>query len=199
MTKVICYFFRIPAYSSRSYGAPGRNYFMNKNLKLRRLLSYKNPEVVARFCKENAIPKKEAEIVFKDMLRFLWLSWLAHSWKNKPSIPKVQVGMGDSFFVVDEMWHTFVLYTKEYAEFSERYFGYFMHHDPKPTLQSEKKGQISKNKEVSWEVKRERLIEFVWNELGPTVARRWFKIYPEKYSKLKIKKNQVRALKLRSS
>ena len=32
--------------------------------------------------------------------------------------------------VVDEVWHQFVLFTVEYARFSDRFFGYFVHHAP---------------------------------------------------------------------
>jgi hypothetical protein len=32
--------------------------------------------------------------------------------------------------VVDEFWHTFILFTRDYAAFCERHFGYFLHHTP---------------------------------------------------------------------
>lgn len=38
-------------------------------------------------------------------------------------------GLGPSD-TVDIGWHTFILYTKEYAEFSQRVAGRFMHHAP---------------------------------------------------------------------
>jgi hypothetical protein len=28
------------------------------------------------------------------------------------------------------MWHTFLLFTMDYADFCERYFGHFLHHVP---------------------------------------------------------------------
>lgn len=34
---------------------------------------------------------------------------------------------------VDEVWHTTLLYTRLYADLSERVFGYFLHHDPATT------------------------------------------------------------------
>lgn len=34
---------------------------------------------------------------------------------------------------IDEMWHTFILFTRDYADFCERHFGLFVHHAPTPT------------------------------------------------------------------
>lgn len=31
---------------------------------------------------------------------------------------------------VDEVWHTFILFTKDYASFCEQAFGFFLHHQP---------------------------------------------------------------------
>ncbi len=32
--------------------------------------------------------------------------------------------------LVDEVWHTHILFTREYAEFSQSIFGFFLHHQP---------------------------------------------------------------------
>lgn len=31
---------------------------------------------------------------------------------------------------VDEVWHTFILFTEDYASFCEKVFGFFLHHHP---------------------------------------------------------------------
>ncbi len=38
-------------------------------------------------------------------------------------------GIGPSL-IVDIGWHTFILYTREYAEYCAVAFGHFLHHDP---------------------------------------------------------------------
>lgn len=38
---------------------------------------------------------------------------------------------------IDAAWHTFVLFTKEYAQFCQRYFGLFLHHIPNAELPNE--------------------------------------------------------------
>ena len=32
--------------------------------------------------------------------------------------------------VVDDLWHEFILYTRDYEQFCKRAFGHFMHHTP---------------------------------------------------------------------
>ena len=31
---------------------------------------------------------------------------------------------------IDDMWHTFLLFTKDYADFCEKYIGKYFHHSP---------------------------------------------------------------------
>ena len=40
--------------------------------------------------------------------------------------------------VADELWHEFILYTKEYARFCDKAFGHFMHHTPAVVLSPSK-------------------------------------------------------------
>jgi hypothetical protein len=42
-------------------------------------------------------------------------------------IPCVMLAETDK---IDWMWHAFVLFTVDYADFCERYFGFFIHHIP---------------------------------------------------------------------
>lgn len=41
--------------------------------------------------------------------------------------------------VVDDLWHEFILYTKEYKSFCDAAFGQFMHHSPAVVLAAEQK------------------------------------------------------------
>ena len=38
--------------------------------------------------------------------------------------------------IVDDLWHEFILYTREYARFCSRSFGHFLHHAPAAVLKS---------------------------------------------------------------
>lgn len=148
---------------------------------LKRVLAYKNPELVARFKRDYGLPQKECERIFEDTLRFLWLC-------GRRDI-KTQIVMFEPFGIIDEMWHNFVLYSCEYSEFCKRYFGCFIHHVPTPALPSRRKAE-AKHGPTSVDP----MLELVWHQLGADVARRWFYEYPRLYPKKGIKRLQLRAV-----
>ena len=101
---------------------------------LEKVLEYRNADVVDNFCATFALPRDEAEVLFQDVLRWLWLSNKAHESHTAMFVdPTMQL--------FDEMWHTFILFTRDYQEFCDRYFGFYVHH--KPTPQDEYAQQIS--------------------------------------------------------
>ncbi len=169
----------------------------NPALCLADLLKYKNPEVVARFCQDNGCDKSFGNKVFQDLLRFFFLnSQIAHYSKLKSmgksigrEIP-TQIKILDSMLIIDEMWHTFILYTKEYELFSKKYFDTYIHHEPKPTLRTRGKGirLIDASHEV------ELFLTFIWDELGESVLDRWVVGYEKDFNKKSIKKMQLKAV-----
>jgi hypothetical protein len=54
-----------------------------------------------------------------------WFRLAARHPKAKLSMPSV---------VVDDMWHEFVLHTRDYAEFCDAAFGRFLHHTPESAM-----------------------------------------------------------------
>ncbi len=96
-----------------------RNEFVGRQIKLaslQEILSYRNEAVVARFRKKLAVSDSEAEMLFSDVKRFLWLCSVAGVISPPPQI--------------DEGWHHFILFTQDYDDFCRKYFGYFLHHRP---------------------------------------------------------------------
>jgi len=81
-------------------------------------MGYQNHEVVARISEDIKCSLEEAQCIFEDTKRFLYLCA-----KHRDSVmfptPMIDVG-----------WHAFILFTKEYAEFCEMYSGGFIHHWP---------------------------------------------------------------------
>src|SRR5262249_53715287 len=90
---------------------------------LAEVLAYRHPGVVRRYAREQHASREEAEEVFQETLRWLYLcgSGLREDFAcaMTPEIAKL-----------DEMWHTFLMLTRDYADFCERYFGFFLHHVP---------------------------------------------------------------------
>src|SRR6266446_5709562 len=86
---------------------------------LRDVLAYKNPDVVERISREHQLTIEDAESVFRDTVRFLYL---AGATDVKPLVPTKNIDKG---------WHSFLMFTRDYAKFCEAYFGRFIHHEPR--------------------------------------------------------------------
>lgn len=87
---------------------------------LERILAFRSLGVSMRIAKELGIPIEEAEELFMETLKYLYVCRQAR---------KVKIPVSPSL-VLDEGWHTFILFTKEYARFCEECVGEFIHHVP---------------------------------------------------------------------
>lgn len=93
------------------------------NLDLSTILRYKNRTVVDYFC--NYHPEfsvQEGLVLFTDLLSWIWLN-----------AQRVKLGKKTYLFgpllILDEMWHAFILHTRDYVDFSTQYWGCYFHHD----------------------------------------------------------------------
>ncbi len=138
------------------------------------VLKYRNSAVIEKFREAYALPRRDAEALFTEMKRWLWLNARANS---LPGSPDVYVFA--EMTAIDEMWHTFVLFTKDYQAFCYRYFGHFVHHVPNIDR------RFVRSRKNDPEVERklwETGVRFVVEQLGPEIALRWFKTFPKRYS-----------------
>jgi len=67
---------------------------------------------------------------------------------------------------IDDMRHTFLLFTHEYAQFCQNYFGEYLHHihnikENKPTR-------------AEYEVELTHYLAYVYDNLGEQTLRKWF-------------------------
>ncbi|MES2823534.1 MAG: hypothetical protein V4732_08030 [Pseudomonadota bacterium] len=143
-------------------------------------LEYMNQDVIDSFQRNLDIEDEAAREVFLDMLRFLWISSRYEDFK---------VNIIDSpLLIIDEMWHNFVLFTKDYREFCDQYLGFFFHHCPTTKKDIDKHAESIRNgggRNKLIEIKRERY-SHIFDLLGEDVFKRWFLHYPNKYSREKI-------------
>jgi hypothetical protein len=103
------------------------------------VLRYRHPAVVQRYATEQHASPAEAEDVFHAMLKWLYLCY-----RSMIASPEaVGCAMTVEIAKIDDMWHTFILFTRDYAEFCDRYFGVFVHHTPTPeeTVEPERRPQ----------------------------------------------------------
>ncbi|MFA6065649.1 MAG: hypothetical protein WC707_00525 [Candidatus Babeliaceae bacterium] len=90
------------------------------------IMAYPMTDIIARCKKDHKYTDEDMIILEKELKRYLSLSGVK---------TKGDVGMGMYSKHVDNLWHTFILFTHEYAEFCNKYFGHFIHHMPKTDMQ----------------------------------------------------------------
>lgn len=82
------------------------------------VLSYEYSPLVWRLWNKEGFTQEEADDVFQDMLKFLYLCGTRKE-TFAPTEP------------IDRAWHAFILFTREYASFCNKMFGEFVHHSPR--------------------------------------------------------------------
>lgn len=149
---------------------------------LHEVLQYRNHAVVHRFIETWDLPFGQAEELFIDMMKWLWLSACLERRSSAP--PRLAVTQATK--LIDEMWHTFILFTQDYHEFCDRYFGAYIHH--RPTPREEYEAQISEY-ERDPEAYRARQqaaflaqLELVDALLGEETLMKWYSDYLARYT-----------------
>lgn len=84
---------------------------------LESVMTYHHPGLILRLQDKMKLSREEAEELFADMKRFLFLAATV----SEPLAPTERI---------DEAWHNFILFTKDYQWFCREHFGTFIHHIP---------------------------------------------------------------------
>jgi hypothetical protein len=82
--------------------------------------SFAMEEVVERYAKDQDLPLETAREHERELKRYLGLSALSPT----------SYGMRGP---IDELWHTFIIFTEQYAKFCDLVAGRFLHHTPNPS------------------------------------------------------------------
>jgi hypothetical protein len=138
---------------------------------LSHLLQYQHIPVLERYSKDFPNNRMAAESAFEELLKFIWLS-LKHQ-EDKLQRPGDEdldciFGIHLEMKEIDDMWHTFLLFTKEYHSFCQQYLGQFFHHTP--TTQAESEQRLQNDFEVDFS----RFLSYVYDNLGEHTVVKWF-------------------------
>lgn len=142
-------------------------------LKLKSLLNFKHQGVLTRYEKEYPDSLMSAEETLAELMKYFWLCH-KHA-VDKKRFPRKRVldfrcAMHTEMIEIDNMWHTFLLFTRDYHAFCRDYLGgIFFHHDPIPIDQpvlSEKK----------YEKELHRYLSYIEDNLGIDTLSKWFKV-----------------------
>jgi hypothetical protein len=90
---------------------------LNKETRINLALSYENPEIIAKFCDEHSIDEILSKEYFQEVKKFLYLCANTTD-RLAPSAE------------LDKIWHTFILFTKEYRQYCQQFLGKFIDHVP---------------------------------------------------------------------
>ncbi len=137
---------------------------------LEEIKKYKHLGVIQRFQKENPELATEAVKYFEDLMIFFWASQKHHlDFKNNPENEDLNFSfiMDEKMLQIDRIWHVFLLFTKDYMDFCEEYFGEYIHHLPDivPNMPQD---------ESNFEQNLNRFLNYNYDLLGHDVIERWF-------------------------
>lgn len=101
----------------------------NHNKKVEAILHFAfPPAVIARFSKNNpSLSPEDVSLVFSSLAEYFAACYI---YLNSSLKRKNGYGLGMPSKIVDEAWHSFLLFSKEYEKFSKKYFGKMLHHTP---------------------------------------------------------------------
>jgi hypothetical protein len=137
----------------------------NPPISLGDVLAYRHDGVMRRYVQEHRASPEEAAEVFQEMLKYLYLSYRAAV--NEPESFACVVSV--EIEKIDWMWHAFLLFTIDYAEFCDRYFGFFLHHVP---IEADDEEEPADDQALRAQV--ERQFEFVYDVLGEKTLTAWY-------------------------
>jgi hypothetical protein len=165
-----------------------------KNHTLDEVLQYTNRDVVYRFMKTYGISWDAAEDIFEQVKKWLWLA----DHRRKSGIEQ-GLSIDMPIVVIDEMWHNFVLFTREYTEFCKRYFGYYLHHAPTTEAEElEHRGRLDSLPPMErMRARKDRMrgqYEYIFDHLGKETFVKWYLEYPKTYSYRRLAELQLQAV-----
>ncbi len=94
---------------------------VNKKQIIKGILDYPMDDIIKRCQKDHNYTNEDMIILEKELKKYLILSALI---TNNGS------GVGMYSKDVDNLWHSFILFTKDYADFCSKFCNHFIHHIP---------------------------------------------------------------------
>jgi hypothetical protein len=148
---------------------------------LEQALAYRNDQMLYKFQERWAVSFEEAAELFEETKKWLWVQVAA---RTTPGAPPM--AMTVALAMLDEMLHTFILFTREYVQYCEENYGAYLHHAPMTRdvknaqlerFQKDPEGMLAQEGEFL-----RNMYSFVYDLLGEETVVRWYSEYADKYS-----------------
>jgi hypothetical protein len=144
---------------------------------LDRALEYQNDDIVYRFTSLWDVSFAEAQDLFIETKKWLWLC-------AQPE--KERLAITSPLLIIDEMWHNFILFSYDYMEYCQNYFGRYLHHAP---TSYQEKEEYKKQYEIDPDDAAEKNLQeqikqfgLIYQKLGIETLLKWYVEYPERYN-----------------
>lgn len=156
---------------------------MKKVAPLESVLEYSHPFVVERFLKQYPNERERAPEIFRQLLKMLWLmaTHKEEIREGKIISPK-KILVYPQMDLIDEMWHAFILFSKDYTGFCETYFGYYLHHQPTTSVEAEKEKEAQLNQPEAVRAEVQSQCHYIVDKLGMDSLNKWFKTLTPSHS-----------------
>lgn len=135
------------------------------------MLSYQNEAILARFQIDFPDSRLQASEALRELMKYIWLCCLHQ--KEQQQYPGDQAllfncVMHDEMSDIDNMWHTFLLFTQDYFDFCQQYLdGIFFHHVPFSGAEEEIPIE-------NYEQELTRYLSYIQKNLGEETLKKWF-------------------------
>ncbi len=146
--------------------------------------AYRNQDLLDKFMEEWNVSLEQANDIFNETKKFLFLA-------SKVTSENFSLEIDEPLLIIDKMWHTFILYTAEYAKFCNTFFGNMLHHEPFTKASLDKRIWILRSKGITFsEAKKAHLmqqLDVIESNLGFETVKKWYVDYANDYSPEKLK------------
>lgn len=134
-------------------------------------MCYNNNKVISRYYQDYPIAKMQANEALTELMKFVWLCFKHKSEKNNnPHNESLNFSclIHPEMVDIDNMWHTFLLFTKDYHAFCNEYLdGNFFHHEP---IINTNNSLLDEN----YEQELTLYLSYIYDNLGEDTLIKWF-------------------------
>lgn len=143
---------------------------------LEKAVSYQNRKVVDKFLEKVECTEGEALEIFIEMKKWVWLlAKLDFEGKRE------DYALPPPFYLLDEMWHIFILQTQDYIEYCEQYYGHYIHHTPFTEEEYRLTIESYKSDLKGYEEMLKGQYQYVLDAFDEKTLMNWYHIFPQKY------------------
>ncbi len=160
---------------------------------LEEVMAYMNDDIIDKFMEHWDLSREETLDLFSEMKKWMWLS--ADSiYRTSQGEEAVTLGITFSMTLLDEIWHTFILFTMPYQAFCKRYFGFYLNHGPTTGAEKRKALEEIERDPAAFQTKIEEDLAaqygYIYDRLGPETLQKWYsdwtdQVTPEYLSQLR--------------